>query len=184
MNAVVASLLEILKYTAPAVVVLLAAYFIVQRFLVNEHLRKQTALFHDTQKTTLPLRMQAYERLSIFVERIAPVALANRVYHPDMSVAVMRHFLTQTIHAEYEHNMSQQIYVSRQVWETVKQAKDQELSMINQIAAQMDGETPARELVARINDFVLSSEQELPSAIALAVISEEAKRVLSYGAAA
>ena len=183
MNPVVATLLEVLKYTSPAIVVLLAAYFIVQKFLVNEHLRKQTALFHDTQKTTLPLRMQAYERLAIFVERIAPVALANRVYNPDMNVAVLRHFLTQTIHAEYEHNLSQQIYVSRQVWQTVQQAKDQELGMINQIAAQMDGEAPARDLIARINDFVLSSEQDMPSAIALAVISEEAKRVLSYGAA-
>src|ERR1700761_1336153 len=75
-------LLELLKYTVPALVVLLAAYIIVNKFLISEMQRRQMALFQDTQNITLPLRLQAYERLAIFIERLHPRQLIPRIYQP------------------------------------------------------------------------------------------------------
>ena len=74
-----ATILEILKYILPSIIVLLSSYLIVQKFLVSELKRKQLALLQDTQDTTLRLRLQAYERLTLFVERISARALIPRL---------------------------------------------------------------------------------------------------------
>lgn len=181
MHPVVSVLLEILKYITPAIIVLLAAYLIVQKFLVSQLQRKQIALLQEAQNVTIPLRLQAYERLTIFVERIHSRNLVPRVYLPGMTANELRFELIQAINAEYEHNLSQQIYVSRQVWQTVKHMKEQELALINQLAQQLPPDAPAKELQIRLADYIMTVEGELPNDIALQIINEEAKKVLSYG---
>lgn len=172
---------EILKYTIPAIIVLISSYMIVKKFLVTEMQRKQLALMHDTQDITIRLRLQAYERLVLFLERIAPQQLVPRVYEQGMTVSDLRGVLVFNINTEFEHNLSQQIYVSKQVWQTVKSVKEQEINMVNHIAQQLQGDSPAIELHKRIVDYILTVEGELPTDIALQIIHEEAKRVLSSG---
>lgn len=183
MHPVVSVLLEILKYIIPSVVVLITSYVIVKKFLVSELQRKQIALLQESQNVTIPLRLQAYERLTLFVERIHSRNLVPRVYQPGMTVNELRFELVMSINAEYEHNLSQQIYVSRQVWQTVKHMKEQEQAMINQLAQQLPPDAPAKELQVRLADYIMTIEGELPSDIALQIINEEAKKVLSYGPA-
>lgn len=181
MNSALLTVLEILKYTVPAAVMMGITYLIVQKFLVSELQRKQIALLHETQNVTIPLRLQAYERLSLFVERIQNRQIVGRVYSSGMTVAELRQALVLTINAEWEHNLTQQIYVSRQVWETVKHMKEQELALIHGIAQQMNAEAPAKELQQRLGEYINAQENETPGSVALAIIGEEAKRVLSYG---
>ncbi|MCD6063962.1 MAG: hypothetical protein K0R82_1873 [Flavipsychrobacter sp.] len=171
--------LEILKYTIPALIVLISSYMIVKRFLVSEITRKQLALFQDGQETTMRLRLQAYERLVLFIERIHPRQIIPRVYQSGMTVNDLQQSLVFNIKTEFEHNLSQQIYVSKQVWDTVKGVKEQEINMINQIAKQLQPDAPAHELHGRIVDFVLTTET-LPTEVALDMINEEAKKMLSY----
>jgi hypothetical protein len=182
MNAVLTTLLEILKYTLPAAIMLGITYLIVQKFLVTELQRKQFALLRDSQNITIPLRLQAYERLTLFTERIQTRQIMPRAYVTGMTVSELRQSLVLTINAEWEHNLTQQIYVSRQVWETVKHMKEQELALIHSLAAQMDPNGPAKDLQVRLADYLGEQEGDTPGQIALAIISEEAKRVLSYGA--
>jgi len=181
MNSTVAAFLEISKYTIPAIVVLIACAVIVKRFLVTEVKERQLALLKDTQDVTLRLRLQAYERLVLFVERIHPRQLIPRVYESGMTVAELQAVLLYTIRSEFEHNLSQQLYVSKQVWDTVRGVKEQELNMIGSIARQLDPNAPGKELHSRVIDYVMTVEGELPTDIALNMISDEAKRVLSYG---
>lgn len=182
MNAALTTLLEILKYTLPAAVMLGITYLIVQKFLVSELQRKQLALLRESQNVTIPLRLQAYERLTLFTERIQTRQIMPRVYVTGMTVGELRQALVLTINAEWEHNLTQQIYVSRQVWETVKHMKEQELALIHGLASQMQADAPAKELQVRLADYLSEQEGDSPGAIAVAVISEEAKRVLSFGA--
>jgi len=139
-------------------------------------------MLRENQESTVRLRLQAYERLVLFIERIHPRQLVPRVYQSGMTVADLQAVLVYNIRAEFEHNLSQQIYVSRQVWDTVRQVKEQELNMINNITQQLNPDAPAKELHKRIVDYVLTIEGELPTDAALAVINEEAKSVLQYGA--
>lgn len=176
------TVLEILKYTVPAIVVLIACTLIVKRFLMTDVKGKQIALLKDTHDVTVRLRLQAYERLVLFIERIHPRQIVPRVYQSGMTVGDLHQSLIYNIQTEFEHNLAQQIYVTKKVWETVRGVKEQEMNMISQIAKQLDPEAPAKELHLRIVDYVMTVEAGLPTDIALQVINEEAKRVLTYGA--
>lgn len=172
---------EILKYVLPSIVVLLAATLIVRRFMVTDLKRKQLDILRDNQHLTIPLRLQAYERLVIFLERIHPRNLIARIYQSGMTVSDLRSAAVFTINAEFEHNISQQIYVTAGVWETVRGVKEQQLNMINTIAQQLNPEAPAKDLHQRIVDYLLTAE-EMPIDGAMQMINNEAKAVLSYGA--
>lgn len=179
----VQTLLEIVKYTVPGLVVLGSSYLIVQKFLVTQTQRKQLAIFQDAQDVTLRLRLQAYERLVMFIERISPMQVVARLYHPSMSVHDLRHAIVTTIRAEFEHNLSQQIYVSKNAWETVKNVKEQEINMVHNISKSLDPDASAKELHGHILDYVnkISGDGELPTEVALHILNEEVKRVLAYG---
>lgn len=177
-----AIIFELLKYTLPAIVVLVATSLIVKRFLVTDLKEKQLAMLRDNQETTVRLRLQAYERLVLFIERIHPRQLVPRVYQAGMTVADLHAVLVYNIRTEFEHNLSQQIYVSVRVWDTVRNVKEQELTMINTINQQLNPEDPAKELHKRIVDYILSVESQLPTDAALQMINEEAKSVLKFGA--
>lgn len=176
------SILEILKYTVPAIIVLIASYLIVQKFLVSELRRKQLTLLQETQNITIRLRLQAFERLSLLMERIHPGHMVPKVYNSHMTVSVLQQMLISGIRTEYEHNLSQQVYVSREVWQSVKKAVEQEIGMIHQIAKTLPPDAPGKELSHRISEYLSAQEDLLPAEIALSIIHDEAKRVLSYGA--
>ena len=99
-----------------------------------------------------------------------------------MTVQELQYAMTVSIRAEYEHNLSQQIYVSKNVWETVKNVKEQEINMINQIGKTLSPDAPARELHALILNFTTKADDELPTEVALHIINEEVRTILSYGA--
>lgn len=181
MNTFLGTILEILKYTLPSLIVLWVTYAIVSKFLTEQTTRKQLALFHETQNITIPLRLQAYERLALYIERITPRSLLNRVYQKDMNVAVYEAMLVQTIKAEFDHNLAQQIYVSRGLWETVRGVKEQEINIINTFARRLDPDAPAKELHKLIMEYVLTDEGEQPTEVALQLLTDESRRVLTHG---
>lgn len=177
------TLLDILKYTIPAVIVLIATSIIVNKFLITETRKKQLAIFQDGLQTSLHLRLQAYERLTVFLERINPRAIIPRLYKPGMHVQEFRYVLINAIKQEFEHNLSQQIYVSNNVWNSVAGIKEQEMAMINQIASTLKPDSSAKELHQHILKYIVESEQEkLPITIGLNIIRNEAKLVLSQKA--
>lgn len=174
------TLLEILKYTIPAIVVLIATSIIVNKFLIAETRKKEMAIFQEGLKTSLEFRLQAYERLTVFLERMHPRSLLSRMYQPDMRVQEFRYALVNAIKQEFEHNLSQQVYVSSKTWNTVVAVKEQEIAMINQIAETLKPDAAAKQLYQQILDYIMKSDKdELPVGIALEIIRNEAKLVLS-----
>jgi hypothetical protein len=178
---VVATILDILKYVLPALVVLIATSIIVNKFLISENKRKQLAIFQDAQDITLRLRLHAYERMVLFIERISPRHLITRVYDPTMTVRDLQVAMTLSIRSEFEHNLSQQIYVSKNVWETVKNVKEQELNMINRVSQTLNPEAHASELHVRILEMISKTDAELPTDVALQIINAEVITVMQYG---
>ncbi len=182
MNQTIVTILEILKYVIPGIVVLIATNMVVTKFLNTQFRQKQLTMLSQTQDVTIRLRLQAYERLALFVERIHPRQIVPRVYQSDMTVNDLQQVLVYSINTEFEHNLAQQIYVSREAWETIRRTKEQEIAMVSQIAKTLDPSAPAKELHLKIVDYVLTSTGEMPTEIALNLINEESKRILSYGA--
>jgi len=145
---------EILKYTLPSVVVFLTAYYLMKQ--QNE--REQALLENEDKKEArkknaevlLPIRLQAYERLVLFLERIHPHQLIVRHSNPALSSFQFQTILIKSIREEYEHNLSQQLYVSSKAWNKVQQAKEECLKQINFAASKLDSQAKASDLGALV----------------------------------
>lgn len=125
---------NILMITIPSVIVFIAAYFTLTSFLDTEREKKRIDLQLQNRQTSLPLRLQAYERFVIFLERLSPVNLVYRVHETGMTAREFQTELLQTIRSEFEHNTSQQLYISIVAWQNIHKLKEETTRMVNNAA--------------------------------------------------
>lgn len=170
--------LEILKYTLPALVVMITAYLVLKTFLENEARKLDIKLRKETTKETLLLRLQGYERLMIFLERISPPNLLVRFDKEGMTAREFQQLLIASIRQEYEHNLSQQIYVSADSWRLVALAKDETIKVINLIAKANPVEATAQELAKEIISFYMNTERTFPGDEAMLFIKDDVRKLL------
>lgn len=155
LNNLMEVLLELLKIVVPAALVLYAVYLIVKSFLDKE-LQKQVVATRDKNtEIVLPVRLQAYERMVLFLERITPNNLLRRVNAGDLDAQELQHVLLHEIREEFNHNLAQQMYMSDNSWEAVKQAMEEVISLINQSAHELTAEARGIELKKRILQQVM-----------------------------
>lgn len=121
---------------------------------------------------TLPLRLQAYERMCLFLERITPNNLLLRLVPSASNALELQQILLFEIREEYNHNLAQQLYISIDAWAQVSNAMNEIVSIINQAALEVDAEMPASELAKKI--FAKVIEQEIqPTTHALKFVKQE-----------
>lgn len=137
------TLIEILKYTLPALIVLIFTYLIIGRLLNAEQARRKTETVLNNHKLVTPIRLQAYERMVLFLERISLQSIVIRLQKSDMSSQDLQNALLKSIRSEFEHNVAHQLYISDKAWEMIKSAKEQLTRMINQTALQVKPDSPA-----------------------------------------
>ncbi len=168
--------LEILKYTLPSIVVLFTSYYLIRTFLENDNKKKMLEMRMNNQANNqhliTPIRLQAYERIVLFLERISPNSLVIRINEPNMTVAQLQTALIITIRQEYEHNLSQQLYISSKAWQLVKNAKDDLISVISNTASNIDKTANSTEL-AKVIFELTSSVEKLPTEIAIEYVKAE-----------
>lgn len=166
---------DLLKIILPALIVAGAIYFLFKEFLEKEQQRRLIELRLEGNKTTLPLRLQAYERVVLFLERISPNNILVRLSSAGSTASEFHRLLQQEIRAEYEHNLSQQLYISADAWTLVKEAKESVLTMVNRAYHGLPNPGQARgtELAKRILEGLMMDGAE-PTAQALAVVKNEA----------
>lgn len=167
------ALIEILKIILPAGAVFVAVYFLVQRFLDNDQKRREHELKKATQATITPLKIQAYERVVIFLERIHPNSLVIRVNKHGMSAQQLQRELITTIKTEYEHNLSQQIYMSYGAWELVKTAKEEIIKLVNISATKVAADANGSDLAVMILNIAANVDKKLPNEVALEYVKKE-----------
>jgi hypothetical protein len=124
------AILEILKYILPALVVFATVYYLMKTHTKGQLSLQRMKIQEDQQKISLPLRLQAYERLILLCERISVDSLLLRLRKKEMSSADLKNILMLAVKQEFDHNMAQQLYVSEKLWEILKTAKDQVLNQI------------------------------------------------------
>ena len=130
----------------------------------------------EEQKIILPLRLQAYERIILFLERISPNNLIMRLNKPEMSSIQLQSALIKTIREEFEYNLSQQLYISFKGWEVVKNAKEETIKLINVASGKIPETASAGELVKIIFDVALEKDR-LPVDVAIDEIKKEIQKV-------
>jgi hypothetical protein len=144
------ALYELLKYTIPSLVVLATAYYLLKMFLDKETEKTQMQMRLDVQKISLPIRMQAYERLVLLLERIEPAGLLVRTNLPGMNASQLQSALIQSIRSEFEHNLSQQLYISTKAWEMVRNAREETIKRINTAAMKLTPKATSTDLASLI----------------------------------
>jgi hypothetical protein len=124
------------------------------------------------------LQLQAYERLIILTERLGLLNLLSRFDVNTANAAQMQHQLIQTMRSEFEYNVSQQLYVSSQAWDAVSNLKEQNIFIINQLAAMVKPEAPALELGQKIAELLAADENASLQPVVSALLRREAKELM------
>lgn len=168
------ALFNVLIAVLPSIVVFLTAFFFLKRMTENEYRKQMIEFKAINHKNIVPIRLQAYERIAIFLERIHPNSLIMRVYKQGMSARLLQAELLKNIRHEYDHNVAQQIYMSKPLWDAVKAAKEETIKIINIAAAKVGDDANGADLSKMIID--LSSQLEkIPSDFALDILKKEVK---------
>jgi len=169
-------ILEILKYTVPALIVFLTTLILIRGFFRNEEQRRSRQESDLNREKILPLRMQAYERMALFLERINPESLVLRVSRPDMSAGQLQAELLSSIRTEYEHNVAQQVYVGIESWELIKTAKSNVISLINSAADQLKDDASSLSLSQKIFEQIVQLKNP-PTSEALDSLKRDMERL-------
>ena len=176
LNSFMDTFLEILKYILPSLVMFVALYFVMNRFLETEHRKQLMMLRKENNTVTTPLRLQAYERLVLFLERISMDKLVLRVSKSGMSAKMLKSELLITIQQEFEHNLTQQLYISNSSWENVTQAKDESLKIVRIAASKVSPDANAVQLGQKIFEIMVNLEKS-PAQIAILILKKEIRQL-------
>lgn len=168
--------LEILKYTIPSVVIFVGMYFILNSFLDSEERKRELKYRTDNYKLITPAKLQAFERLILFLERINLSNLVMRVYVNGMTAKALQAKMHAAIREEYEHNIALQLYIPSQVWKMVKSSKEETIKVINNCADQLNDNASGLELSQFILELV-GQVETTPTEIAIEALKNEVNKV-------
>jgi hypothetical protein len=161
---------DIIAYTIPALITGVIAYSLFNAHFKDQQNNRRWLIQKDNQKTALPLRLQAYERLTLLMERINPSQLVSRIKPISEDKNDYQNYIVAQIEQEIDHNLTQQIYVSEQCWAIVLTAKNATIQMIR-LAAKNEKVTDANNLrEVLITDLL---DKTAPSSAALSFIKNE-----------
>lgn len=159
-----------------ALIALLVSFYCF--YLINQQRKSPKAPNDKDSFNTRPLQLQAYERLVMLAERIAIPNLVSRLNQPGLNAKEMQLILLESIKQECEYNATQQIYVSPVAWEAIRNLKDQNMLIINQVAASLPSEATGTDLNRMLMDFVITQKKGALHSIVLEALNYEAKKMM------
>ena len=167
-------IIEIIAYTLPSLITGAVAYFLFNSYFKDQQNTRRWLLQKENQPAILPLRLQAYERLTLLMERINPSQMMVRISPLSDDKTDYQNLVIAQIDQEFEHNLSQQIYVSEECWSVLLTAKNATIQMIR-LSTQNEKVIDADSLRAFIvSDFL---EKPTPSSAALSFIKNEVGQI-------
>ncbi len=168
---------DILKMAIPALIVFFTTWVILNKMIKNDQDKRRQEIILQNSRTVTPIKLQAYERIVLFLERISLESLLVRVSTNDMKATQLHTALLSTIRSEFEHNLSQQIYMSPQAWEVVRNARSNMIKIINREAEQMPVNAPAMVLSKQLLEKIMELETE-PTRAAIDYLKGEISRMI------
>lgn len=167
---------EILKYILPAGIVFATSYYMLKTFLDNQYKRELMETRAQHQKVITPIRLQAFERIALLLERLHPASLVMRIHKSGMTGRGLQAELLKAIRSEFDHNLSQQIYISPATWESIRSSKEETIKIINLASARINDQASGLDLSKSILDIVGQLEK-VPTQVALENLKRELKQI-------
>lgn len=166
-------ILESIAYILPAAVTGFVAYYMFNGFLKQQNTEKKLALMAEKKKASLPIKLQAYERMLLFCERINPVKMLVRIKPISENTSDYLQLLIANIEQEFEHNLVQQIYISDEAWTAIIATKRAIINKLQQAAETSNSANDFRE-----NVLIDYSKTLPPTETAISFIKSEVKKLL------
>jgi hypothetical protein len=170
--------MEVVKIILPALLVLLTAYLMIDKLLRNEEKRRSFELHKNNASTITPIRLRAYERLILVLERTTPSTLIVNVAKPKMTNLELHTQLLESVRQEFSHNLSQQIYVSDEVWNHIRSSQESLLRLINTCASKCNPNDSAS-ILSEIIIQVYDSSEQTPSELAMIKLKSEVRSFIN-----
>lgn len=171
------ALADILKITIPSLIVFFTAWILLRTMIKNDQDKRRQELILQNSRTVTPIKLQAYERIILFLERISLESLLIRVSTPEISATQLHSAMLNAIRSEFEHNLSQQIYMSQQAWEVVRNARSNMIKMINSEAEKIPRDSSGMTLSKKLLEKIMEMEQE-PTRAAIDFVKAEIGRMI------
>jgi hypothetical protein len=171
------SLTDILKITIPALIVFLTAWILIRNMIKNDQDKRRQEIILQNSRTVTPIKLQAYERIILFLERISLESLLVRVSTPDMTSTQLHSAMLTAIRSEFEHNLSQQIYMSQQAWEVVRNARSNMIKIINSEVEKMPPNSSGLSLSKQLLEKIMELDKE-PTRAAIEYVKNEIARMI------
>ena len=168
---------NIMLVAIPAVTIGIGLYLVIRAFIRRDQDLRVLEIRAAAGKETRMLRLQAYERMVLFLERISPGVVISRVLSPDMVNHELQLAMIRDIRSEFEHNLTQQLYISSDSWNLIVSAKD-EIKAIGLIASHMPADTGGQQVARVILESMDKSGQMLPNHTALEYLKNEARGLM------
>jgi len=168
-------LFELVFYCLPAAITAIVVYGIFNKFSQNEENKRRFSLLRQNRQASLPLKLQAYERMTLFLERIDPAKILIRVSPISDKKEDYANYVAAQIEQEFEHNLTQQIYMSDECWGVVSTAKNATVQLLRRYAAQPEVSDADNLRESVIKD---SFDNPSPSTAALAYIRSEVRNLI------
>lgn len=132
----------------------------------------------DKKTTNHPLAIGAYERLTLFTERMKLPTLANRFSVQGLTVRELQVAIANAIREEYDHNITQQLYVKKEIWEAVTKMREQNTFIVNKLATSLPPDAAAIELSRKLIEFDAQNEEATLNKMILDALQYEVKAIL------
>ena len=168
-------IIQLLSFTIPSIITGAVAYYFFLTYTKSEEKKLRLAMLKSNQKQALPIKLQAYERMTLFLERINPSSLIIRVNSINNDKNAYSVSLINSIEQEFEHNIAQQIYISEKCWSVIVASKNATIHIIKKTADDTSI-TTAQALRESILKIILNNSS--PSTAALSFLKDEVSSII------
>ncbi|MDO7171276.1 hypothetical protein [Mariniflexile sp. AS56] len=163
-------LIDLFLFAIPSIITGIIAYHFFKEHIKNEDGKRRFLLKKELQVNALPMRLQAYERMVLFLERMAPSSLLIRIPPISSDKDAYESLIIQSIEQEYEHNLTQQVYISEKCWSIINASKNATIQLIRKANSLEKTDT-----ANKLREVVLTEmmDRRSPSDAALSFLKEE-----------
>jgi len=155
---------------------LIAIYYVLKNDIQRFFNLKTIELNKESRAHILPLRLQAHERLIIFVDRINPANLLVRLHQQGIGIGTLQAGILNEVRSEYQHNITQQLYVNSETWNVVRKLKDDSIAMINNAVQNIPADANGIELSKAILQH-MASINENPYDLTIELIKKDIQKL-------
>ncbi len=172
MNPTLSAVLEILKFVIPSLIVAVICYVLISKIMEDYSSRLQMEIRKQNASTLTPLKLQAYERMILFLERISPQHLIQQYMESSSSASGLKHLLESAVQQEFTHNLSQQIYISNQAWNIIKVVKEEVILLLHTTYSTMKPDATGIDYSKALIDKMIA-ENKIPTQKAIDFLKAE-----------